>query len=202
MMAYILRTESEVNTMKKLGILLIISLFAFGSTAAFAQYSQNNSDYDQERHEESNESMLHEQYMQSGQRFSTDLNGAEEVPPVDTDMYGRFRITFRDDGTAAFKLRVKNGEKVTMAHLHCGARGENGPPVVHLLGEIPGGFDMDKTVASFSIHDGNITPEGESCDPQITDVSSLYNAIIAGEVYANVHTVDHPNGEIRGQLGD
>jgi len=31
-------------------------------------------------------------------------------------------------------------------------------------------------------------------------LDALVNEIIAGDIYINVHTVQHPNGEIRGQL--
>jgi len=34
----------------------------------------------------------------------------------------------------------------------------------------------------------------------ITSIADLAQAVRAGKIYANVHTVAHPSGEIRGQL--
>jgi len=34
----------------------------------------------------------------------------------------------------------------------------------------------------------------------ITSIADLAQAVRAGKIYANVHTVAHPAGEIRGQL--
>ena len=54
--------------------------------------------------------------------FQARLVGQEEVPaPVVTDTTGSFRILFNNDETSAtFDLRVRDGIKVTQAHLHFG----------------------------------------------------------------------------------
>lgn len=136
----------------------------------------------------------------SSNRFDTDLKGSEEVPPVTTSMTGdsRFKYEERDD-MISFRLRVRNGNDVTMAHLHCAPKGQNGPVVVTLFGMIPGGFDVNGELADYAIHDANIV--AGAC-PGITNVETLTQAMRDGKIYVNVHTVAHPNGEIRGQLGD
>ncbi len=132
--------------------------------------------------------------------FKATLTGSAEVPPVATSSAtgkGRFKIN-KLATEIDFKLKVKDGVGVTEAHLHCGLSGVSGPIVAYLFGNVPGGFNVDGTLAEFTLTNANIVPN--SCSPAISNISDLINAIRAGRIYANVHTVAHPTGEIRGQL--
>ena len=140
-------------------------------------------------------------------KFAVDLTGAEEVPPVQTATTGKVEVEFNADATAAdFELEVFDGVAVTQAHLHCGAAGQNGPVVVFLFGIIPGGFDVDGQIAKFTLTDANVAAVGADCVPvigmEINNLADLLNATRDGLIYANVHTVANPGGEIRGQLAE
>jgi hypothetical protein len=140
-------------------------------------------------------------------KFAVDLTGAEEVPPVQTATTGKVEVEFNADATAAdFELEVFDGVAVTQAHLHCGAAGQNGPVVVFLFGFIPGGFDVDGQIAKFTLTDANVAAVGADCVPvigmEINNLADLLDATRDGLIYANVHTVANPGGEIRGQLAE
>jgi hypothetical protein len=132
----------------------------------------------------------------ANRNFRAHLSGDQEVPPAPTQAQGQIILQLSKDGTVLdYKLIVANIEDVTQSHLHLGAAGENGPPVVFLFGpEQPAGR-VDGVLAEGSITAADlINPlEGQP-------LSALIEAIRAGNIYANVHTSDHPGGEIRGQL--
>jgi hypothetical protein len=139
--------------------------------------------------------------------FAADLTGAQEVPPVTTETEGEITVRFDQELTEArFRLNVDDGIAVTMAHLHCAPMGVNGPVVAFLFGNVPGGFDVDGRLAKFTLTDANITAitPHPNCTTtigmDITSIADLAQAVRAGNIYANVHTVAHPAGEIRGQL--
>ena len=122
-----------------------------------------------------------------------------------TKTKGEVTIQFNRDMTEAkFRLEVEDGVAVTMAHLHCAPAGVNGPVVAFLFGMVPGGFDVDGRLAKFTLTNANITAVGANCvqtiGKQITNLAELAQAMQAGKIYANVHTIAHPGGEIRGQL--
>ncbi len=151
--------------------------------------------------------MLGSTFAQSGSsvngslKFEAELAGANEVPAVETAATGRAEVSVNEDMTQAdFEVRVNDGMAVTQSHLHCAAVGENGPVIVFLFGFIPGGFDVDGTLAEFTLTDANILPAGQDCAIPVHDIASLTHALQAGIIYANVHTVAYPAGEIRGQL--
>lgn len=139
-----------------------------------------------------------------GLKVHAELSGDQEVPPNESEAEGRFKIQFDCDFTKArFELEVE-ANRVLQAHLHCGSAGENGPVVVFLFGMFPGGVDVDGTLSAFTISQANVDAVNADCmnavGYQIETLEDLANAMAAGDVYANVHTVAFPPGEIRGQL--
>ncbi len=106
------------------------------------------------------------------------LSGAQEVPPVHTTASGHGTITVTDDGSVRGSVMV-TGMDATMAHIHLGAPGTNGRPVIDL--ENAGG-------GTWSV------PAGARL------TSRQMNAYKAGDLYINVHSDQHMDGEIRGQL--
>ena len=105
--------------------------------------------------------------------------------PLHTEMTGADgsgRITVVIDppkGTACYIMNVVGLDGVTMAHIHTGAAGQTGGPVVALTAPTDG------------------TSGG--CVPIAADVAQALLANPAG-YYVNVHTRTFPNGAIRGQL--
>ncbi|PEE80628.1 CHRD domain-containing protein [Bacillus toyonensis] len=128
--------------------------------------------------------------------FFAKLRGRNEVPPVETDAQGQafFKLS-RDELSLKFKLELFDIENVVVAHLHLGAKGTNGPVVAFLFGPITNPVSIE--CATFT---GMITQEDLVGPLAGQTLDALVNEIIAGNIYINVHTVQHPNGEIRGQL--
>ena len=158
--------------------------------------------------------------------FNTHLRGEEEVftpapggpTPADSRAQGQaiFRIA-RGGSTVDFKLIASNIDNVIMAHIHCGAVGENGPirmwlyPVIGPTGTpvASGGGAQNGVLAS-----GTFSAAGVTCPATpVRPAMPLLDAIRAGLTYVNVHTNDgvgpinsgpgdFPGGEIRGQIDD
>ena len=115
-----------------------------------------------------------------GNNFEATLSGASEVPPGDPDGWGRARITINDAAnTICTDLEVRDIGDVTAAHIHRGAAGVNGPPVVTL--DAPDDNDSD------------------DCDTKDDALIDEIRHNPAG-FYVNVHTSAYPAGAIRGQL--
>jgi hypothetical protein len=106
------------------------------------------------------------------------LTGSHEVPAVKTMARGSGVIEVAADGTVSGKVTTR-GIKGTMAHIHEGAPGKEGPPIIALA---PG-------------------PNGTWVVPAGSKLSAdQYKEFLAGGLYVNVHSAAHPGGEIRGQL--
>jgi CHRD domain-containing protein len=145
----------------------------------------------------SGNSLVTSSYAQGEQKFTAKMTGKDEVPPHDTKATGNAEFTLGVDGkTMSYKVDVMNIDKVTMAHIHQGKVGENGPPVVWLFNSSsnPTGPMNGK------LSEGKITSNdlvGPLKGKQISDLVKLIND---GNAYANVHTEPNPKGEIRGQI--
>jgi hypothetical protein len=107
------------------------------------------------------------------------LEGAQEVPPVETQASGTGNITVAADGTVSGSVTT-TGIEGTMAHIHTGAEGMNGPPIVTLT----------KQGNTYSV----------PANTKLTDAQRA--SLDKGELYVNVHSAAHPGGELRAQLGD
>ena len=141
----------------------------------------------------------------SGPRFRVDLAGDQVVPPVETETTGEFRLRLDEGLTEAeARLNVRDGVAVTEAHLHCAAAGENGPLVAFLFGPVPDGVDVDGDIANFNMLDADITATGADCvfaiGLAINNLADLTQAMENGNIYADVHTLSNPSGEIRAQV--
>jgi hypothetical protein len=110
--------------------------------------------------------------------ISTSLSGAAEVPPVTTAATGTVHITITPDRMVSGNIKV-SGMVPTMAHIHEGAIGKNGPPIITLTKVLDDSFA--------------VPAESKLSEAQ-------YSSFLAGHLYINVHSAAYPNGEIRGQL--
>ena len=139
-----------------------------------------------------------------GPEFKAKLSGANEVPPVNTQASGEFKIEFNSAVTKGeFQLRLANMKRVTQAHIHCGPAGVNGPVVAFLAGFHDRGWDVDgKWVGTASIDASNVIarPAGSTCPGGVANLADLIRAMNEGNAYINAHTIAFPGGEVRGQL--
>ena len=127
-------------------------------------------------------------------QFLARLNGAGEVPLVESDATGRAKFKLRN-GQLSFKLNVDDIEGVLQAHIHLGLPNENGPFVAFLFGPVGPTGPIDGRLAR-----GTLT-ETDLIGPLAGDFSEFVDALRNGDLYVNVHTVANPPGEIRGQIG-
>lgn len=114
--------------------------------------------------------------------FTAKLSGANEVPPIKSQATGTATVTI-DGNELTYKIEVKNLDNPTAAHIHEGARGFDGPPVVPLWS---GGKSIGFT--------------GVLAQGKVTVKPEVIAAIRAGKTYVNVHTKVRSSGELRGQL--
>jgi len=106
------------------------------------------------------------------------LTGAQEVPPNDSRATGTGDITIDADGNVTGRVSTPTIQGKA-AHIHVGAPGKAGPPIITLDGGDPGTWTV---------------PQGARLDAeQIAQWK-------AGNLYVNVHTAEHPGGEVRAQL--
>ena len=128
--------------------------------------------------------------------FNVQLAGSEEVPSVDTKATGSAEFKAPHFDSIYYSVNVSNIDKVTAAHIHSGKTGENGPIVVTLFKtESPSSEVMNGILTSGNITNADL--EGPMAGKTLID---LNKAMELGETYVNVHTEEHPNGEIRGQI--
>lgn len=106
------------------------------------------------------------------------LTGAQEVPPNDSKAVGTGSIKVDADGNVSGTISTPTLQG-RAAHIHTGAPGVAGPPIITLEGGDPGTWTV---------------PTGAKL------TAAQLAAYKAGELYVNVHTAEHPSGEVRAQL--
>jgi hypothetical protein len=127
--------------------------------------------------------------------FRAHLSGDQEVPSVDTDASGVAVLRLSGDGDALnFKLIVANIDNVLFSHIHFAPPGTNGPVVAFLFDGGPTG-PVNGVLA-----EGIITADDLIGPLTGLSLQDLIDVIEAGNTYVNVHTLDNPPGEIRGQI--
>ncbi len=110
--------------------------------------------------------------------IETSLSGGQEVPPVKSLATGTGTIMVKDDKSVSGTIKTL-GIKGTVAHIHQGATGMNGPHIVDLT--------------KLSDDEWGIPPGTRLTDEQ-------FQSLKDGNLYINVHSAEHQGGEIRAQL--
>lgn len=130
----------------------------------------------------------------------THLSGDEEVPARDTAAQGQAIFQVNGDETAiSYKLNVANIENVTQAHIHIAPAGSNGGIVVWLYPSAPPSQLIPGRTQG-TLGEGEITAASLVGSLAGKPLSDLLAAIHDGRAYVNVHTLQFPPGEIRGQI--
>jgi hypothetical protein len=130
------------------------------------------------------------------QTFTATMTGSEEVPPKNTQATGSAKFVSSSDGNSmTYRIRVAHINGVTMAHIHSGSIGKNGPIVVTLFKSATPTGPVNGPLSQGTITSANL--EGPLKGKTISDLVKLIND---GKAYANVHTLQNPKGEIRGQI--
>lgn len=112
------------------------------------------------------------------QPMSISLKGDAEVPPVTTPASGTGQFSVLAERMVSGSIKT-SGMAPTVAHIHEAAVGKNGPPIITL---------------SKTGNDSFVVP----ADARLTEAQ--YTSFVAGNLYVNVHSHQHPEGEIRAQL--
>src|SRR5512135_2975044 len=148
-----------------------------------------------------------------------DLNGFHQVPAVITTGTGNISVSTDDEaGTITYTLQYSHLAKtgaVNFADIHFGQDQANGGIILFLGSNVPTagttpvpadtppappapvgaeGVTVTRTVGAESI----VGPTNQGINPG--DIAAALGALGSGLVYAQVHTVAFPGGEIRGQI--
>ena len=135
----------------------------------------------------------------SAQTFTltAQLNGANETPAaLNTGAFGSATVTVDMNArTVTYKVDVFNlPSGVTASHIHVGAAGTGGPVVVNFAPPVPASNDFG---FSGTVKDTEFVLRP---DQGIRSADDMFQAILGGNAYVNVHSSVNPAGEIRGQL--
>ncbi len=123
--------------------------------------------------------------------YHAKLTGQQEVPPTNSNATGVAKFAPLSK-SVNFLINATGITGVTAAHIHLGKEGQNGPVVVKLINN--------------TVHTNNVFQKGVITAKMLEGplkgktVSDLLFAMKKGNTYVNIHTVKHPNGEIRGDI--
>jgi hypothetical protein len=129
--------------------------------------------------------------------YDATLSGQNEVPPVETSATGEAEFTAPANDTIKYRINVTGIMNASAAHIHMAKEGENGDVIADLL-NTPS--SKEKDTAYGMIFRGNLTDSSLKGEMQGKTLDDLAAAMDSGDAYVNVHTAEHPDGEIRGQL--
>jgi hypothetical protein len=139
-----------------------------------------------------------------GKNLSGKLNGFQEVPSISSKAEGEIKVKL-NGSSVRYELEYSGftaENKAHVAHIHFAQEGVSGgiaaflcggdgrPPCPETSGKVTGTITAANVKA--------ITAQGLAAG----DIGTLIRAIKAGYTYANVHSTNFGNGEIRGQIGD
>jgi hypothetical protein len=126
------------------------------------------------------------------------LTGAQETPApgINTGAFGNAIVVVNmRTRTVTWTVNVFNlPSGVTAGHIHVGAVGTPGPTVINFT--VPTGASNDFNITGSAV-DTTFTLRP---DQGIRSADDMFQALLGGNTYVNVHSAVNGGGEIRGQL--
>ena len=149
--------------------------------------------------------------------IQTKLTGLQETPAtINTKASGEFKATISEDGTMINYEETWEdlSSAVTQSHIHFGRPGLSGQIVLFLCTNLtpPTGVPNPQNcplgnpaTITGVLTEADVIPSpvvgGQGIDAGAEGFAEMVKAIRTGSAYVNVHTTNHPSGELRGRLG-
>ncbi|QHJ71338.1 CHRD domain-containing protein [Planococcus halotolerans] len=127
-----------------------------------------------------------------GLEFNVELTPEQEVGDVTSDATGQAHFKVSEDGESLeYTVSASNLNSTLAGHLHSGSAGENGPVELFL-------FENEEPMD----YNGEVATGTLNADDLVGDMTwqDFSMALVAGDIYVNLHTEEYPDGEIRDQL--
>ena len=129
--------------------------------------------------------------------WTAHLSGQNKVPSVESVATATADFKLAENGAIRYRVNVSGISNASAAHIHEGKNGENGDVVADLL-HTPRSKDKDTVYGMiFRVTGLNQVLKEPMHGKTIQD---LVAAMDAGQINVNMHTSEHPDGEIRGQI--
>jgi hypothetical protein len=109
------------------------------------------------------------------------IDAAHLFPRTNSNATGAGQLSFNLVTGAVSGGVTLTGIVATLAHIHSGFAGVNGPVIVDFV-------------------QSGVDPNRWDVEPAVVLNADQVNALLAGQLYVNVHSGAHPDGEIRGQI--
>jgi hypothetical protein len=148
------------------------------------------------------------QAQDNNRRFKASLVGINEVPALSNVASGTFKMTIDRSGTSfTYELTFSgmSGTGATQSHIHLAQKGVNGGIMVFFCSNLGNGPPGTQACPANGTVTGTVTAAdviggANAQGIAVGEFAEVLRAIRNGVVYANVHSVMFPGGEIRGQL--
>lgn len=127
--------------------------------------------------------------------YDAPLSGENEVPPVQSSASGLAEFTPPVNDSIKYRINITGISSATGAHIHSGQAGENGEVVADLLTSMK----VNDVSYGMTIR-GNLSDSSLKGPMEGKTLEDLVTAMDSGQTYVNIHTTQHPDGEIRGQV--
>jgi hypothetical protein len=129
--------------------------------------------------------------------YKASLSAQNEVPPVESSASGDAEFTEPTNGIIKYRVNITGISNASGAQIYAGAEGQNGTVVADLL-YTPTSQNRDMSYGM--IFRGDLDDSSLKGPMTGKTIDDLAAAMDSGEIYLNVQTGEHPDGEIRDQL--